>query len=127
MNRVLIVDDDESSRFLLGQLLEDAGHAVAYAGDGAAALERLRRRDIDVVVTDLAMPGVNGLRLIRELTDGGGVPVVAVSGQNAEQLLLAEDYGAKATLFKPIDREELLRAIAIATEPAADPWKGSRD
>lgn len=115
MVQILIVDDDEISRVILGRILQDAGYDVAYAGDGVAALARLQRQQFDVIITDLAMPGMNGLRLIRHLAEEHhGTPVIAISGQNAEQLLLAEDYGAAATLFKPVDPQRLLAAVDAA-------------
>ena len=55
-----------------------------------------------LVVTDLAMPTFNGLRLIQALREmHGDTPVIAVSGQNADQLMMAEDFGAAATLISP--------------------------
>jgi CheY-like chemotaxis protein len=121
--RVLVVDDDEVSRLFLGRALEDAGFEVGYAGDGQVALAMLRRRTFDAVVTDLAMPGLNGLRLIREMRElDYDLPVVAVSGQNADQLLMAEDLGANATLFKPVDREELVATVTRELEQTSDFW-----
>lgn len=110
--RVLIVDDDEVSRLVVGRALQEVGHEVAYAPEGEAALTLMRKRPFDLVITDLAMPGLNGLRLIREIRDlGDHVPIIAISGVNADQLLMAEDYGANVTLFKPIDREILLQLV----------------
>ena len=126
MAHVLIVDDDEISRVILGTILQDAGHEVAYAGDGNAALARIQRQAFDAVITDLAMPEMNGLRLIQFLAEtNGGTPVIAISGQNAEQLLLAEDYGAVATLFKPVNPELLLNHLEAATRVSANSWAGA--
>jgi CheY-like chemotaxis protein len=123
MARILIVDDDEVSRLLMGRVLQDAGHEVVYACDGEVAMERVRRQPFDVVVTDLAMPTMNGLRLIRDMREmHSDVPTIAISGQNAEQLLLAEDYGAAATLFKPIDREQLVSAVDEAARGSNGVW-----
>ena len=124
MCRVLIVDDDEVTRMVIGHALQEEGHEVAYAGDGESALRWIRRRPFDVVLTDLAMPGLNGLRLIRQLRDlGDEIPVVAVSGQNADQLHLAEDYGANATLVKPVKRSALLQAVQDVTRQNQDFWE----
>lgn len=123
MGHILIVDDDEIARIMLGRILQDAGYEVAYAGDGNAALARLGRQSFDVIVTDLAMPGMNGLRLIQHLARShGSTPVIAISGQNAEQLLLAEDFGASATLFKPVDPRELLEAVDRLHTVATSAW-----
>jgi two-component system cell cycle sensor histidine kinase/response regulator CckA len=114
MARVLFVDDDELERTYAQEVLEPRGHEVVFAPDGAAALEIYRNVDarIDVVVTDLKMPRVNGLRLIRELKEWDPrAEIIATSGVNADQLLLAEDYGARILLIKPWHPRDLLAAI----------------
>lgn len=112
MYTVLIIDDDEDSRLFLGDTVASGGYQPLFAPDGQAAFELLRKRAVDVIVTDLAMPGINGLRLIRELCESGErIPIIAVSGINADQLHLAQDYGADAALPKPVDRRQLLAWI----------------
>ena len=62
--------------------------------------------------------------LIRAIREGGDrIPVVAISGQNADQLLLAEDYGATATLFKPVKRSELLRTVKGVARQTDEFWE----
>src|SRR5512139_2408203 len=63
--RILVVDDEEGVRSFLAEALEDAGHAVAEAAHGDAAAERLRREAFDLLITDLRMPGLHGLELVR--------------------------------------------------------------
>jgi two-component system response regulator AtoC len=65
MPRILVVDDEEGVRSFLVEALEGAGHSVAEAGDGDAAAERLRRESFDLMITDLRMPGLRGLELVR--------------------------------------------------------------
>ena len=121
--RILVVDDDEVSRLVVGKALLDAGHEVAYAAEGEAALALMRKRPFDLVVTDLAMPGLNGLRLIREIREfGDHVPIIAISGVNADQLIMAEDYGANVTLFKPVDRELLVQLVDKLNRQEARYW-----
>ncbi|MDX1647323.1 MAG: response regulator [Longimicrobiales bacterium] len=123
MAYILVVDDDPSDRTLLSEILGSAGHKVVSVADGQQALDVLERRsDIRAVVSDLRMPVLNGLRLIRTLRDGGDtIPIIAISGANADQLLLAEDYGANAILFKPLRREKVLEAVdRILTETRSD-------
>jgi len=112
MAKILGVDDDEVSRLLMGRLLQDAGHEIVYATDGEVALERITSGDFEIIVTDLAMPGLNGLRLIQAIKESRvRTPIVAVSGRNAEQLVLAEDFGAAATLTKPLDRRMFVSEV----------------
>jgi len=117
MGRILIVDDEESDRVLERSILERAGHTLFSASDGEAALEAYRTHVIELVITDLYMPRLNGLRLIRQLkAQDPRVAVIAISGIAADQLDLAEDLGAIRTLSKPVDPEALLEAVAAALE-----------
>lgn len=114
MATILIVDDDEMERRLLQSVLEGQ-YDLRFAANGRIAEEILERDSIDLVVTDLAMPEVNGLRLIRDLRDKGDtVPIIAISGVAAEQLDLAQDYGAGIVLFKPVQRDRFLEAVRVS-------------
>lgn len=124
MARILIVDDDEMDRLLERTILQDAGHELFFASDGAVALRLYREKHVDLVLTDLAMPNLNGLRLIRELRDlNPDVPVIAISGKSPEQLPSAEDMGAARTFFKPVDRDELLKAVEEVLEEQEVDWE----
>ncbi len=121
MARILVVDDDEMERLLGRTILEGVGHELHFAKDGADAMRIFRTEDIDVVVTDLNMPRIDGLRLIREMRDfDDRVPVVVVSGTESEQLELAQELGAVETLFKPVDPQKLIDAVAKAVARAQD-------
>jgi CheY-like chemotaxis protein len=123
MSKILLVEDNSSDQALIAALLEGAGHDVVKAEHGKEALELLEEHAIQAIVTDLRMPFVNGLRLIRTLRDAGDtIPIVAVSGQNADQLMLAEDYGANAGLMKPLDRKEFLSVIDRVLSDTRGDW-----
>lgn len=126
MAKILVVDDEESDRVLIGGMLIYGGHEAIYATDGREALHALNRDpEIRAVVTDLRMPFLNGLRLIRDRRQAGdSIPIIAISGVNADQLLLAEDYGASGTLTKPVERDRLLRAVKDALEGLKSDWEG---
>jgi len=132
MAKILIVDDEEMDRVYERAILESTGHELFYAHDGEAALKICVETAIDVVVTDLAMPDFNGLRLIKELREEGvRVPIIAVSGWASDQLDLAEDYGADLALVKPLDGEDLVKAVDTMLGEAQegqreDPWKRGR-
>ena len=115
MARILIVDDDEFDRVLGAWILEDSGHEVLFAGNGAVALELYESEDIDLVITDLVMPELNGLRLIRELIElDSSAKIIAISGSSPEQLPRAEDLGATFTLPKPLKRSQVLAIVERA-------------
>jgi CheY-like chemotaxis protein len=126
MANVLIVDDDETARLLERTVLEGAGHRVFFAVDGEVALKVYKSNPIDVVLTDLKMPRLNGLRLIKEIRElDAQAVVVAISGASADQLEMAKDLGAVSTLYKPIDAKALLAAIesaATTRQSSGDGW-----
>ncbi|MGD2069387.1 MAG: response regulator [Gemmatimonadota bacterium] len=128
MARILVVDDDEGQRLLLEEFIKSAGHDVLFASDGRKALALYRGIEVDAVVTDLAMPRFNGLRLIRELREEHGEErIVAISGVAADQLLLAEDLGAVAILKKPVRKDIFLGVLAkVLSEErrGVDRWRG---
>ena len=115
MARILIVDDDDMERTLERKILEKLGHELLMAEDGAKALEIFHAEDIDVVVTDMVMPHIDGLSLIREIRRmNGHTEVVALSGVSRDELGLAHDLGAFETLCKPVDPEKLIEAVTNA-------------
>lgn len=119
MATILFVDDDEMERYFAREILEPRGHRVLYAGDGETALRIFDKEDVDVVVTDLAMPRLNGLRLIKQLHElDPDVNIIAASGINADQLDMAEDFGAVALMQKPWDPRRFLDTLdrLLATE-----------
>jgi len=112
MARILIVEDDEMDRVLLSHVLAQAGHEPVFAANGKAALRIWVRDPAEIVVTDLAMPELGGLDLIRVLKKGDPwVRIIAISGAKPQQLEQAREFGALATLSKPIDAGELVELI----------------
>jgi CheY-like chemotaxis protein len=115
-------------RVLERTILESAGHELLFASDGATALAICEREDIELVITDLAMPDFNGLRFIKELRESNHfMPVIAVSGWAVDQLDLAQQYGADLVLTKPVDGDELLKTVEKALDiegvpKRMDPW-----
>ena len=126
--RVLIVEDEQTDRVFLGNIIEAGGHQVYFASDGEQAFKTYMRKSIDVVVTDLLMPNVDGMEFIVSLkTLFPSAPVVAVSGQGPELLAAAENKGACMTLAKPVDPQELLEAIAkVAPDSSVPPFPRSK-
>ncbi len=123
MARILIVEDEESSFQLIARFLSGGGHSAAHAFDGQHALDMMKSEDFDLVVTDLAMPRFNGLRLIREIRSSGDtLPIIALSGKNADQLLLAQDYGANAAVAKPVNGRVLLDLVTRILEDNRGSW-----
>ena len=115
--RVLVADDDESIRTLICSILSDAGYNVYEAGDGLEAMDSLKKRRYDVLLTDYHMPKMDGLELL-DLTQAmwPDLPVIVatsdvlLTGQTTNGLL----DPAYAILEKPFDRAELLNMVRSA-------------
>jgi two-component system response regulator (stage 0 sporulation protein F) len=121
--RILVIDDDDRVRGLLRVLLEGDGHQVEEAVDGKAGLRALRDRSADVVLSDLFMPDVDGLEVIRELRRNfPRVGTIVLSGGgsrgNTDMLVMAQYLGADGLLYKPFYQKDLFEAVARAAEKA---------
>ncbi len=112
MKRVLVVDDEENTRVCLVKLLGQDGHMVEAVADGAEALGHLGKNKADLVITDINMPGMNGLVFLRELKkfypDIKVIMITAYGGVGS--YLESMNLGANEYMNKPIKVNEL-RAI----------------
>lgn len=117
--RVLLVDDQPELRRLFKRNLSKVGHDVVEAWNGRAAIELARQGEFDVVISDVRMPDMSGLDLLKALYEhDADLPVVLCSGSPDPQTSNeAFDYGAFAYLVKPVPfdtmREHATRAIAL--------------
>ena len=108
--RILVADDEKFFQELLREVLQAAGHQVRTVGSGADALEAATRERFDLLVTDVVMPGLDGLSLVREVRKRDpDVEAVAITGHDDVRLAVqAMKAGCADFLTKPVDREELL-------------------
>jgi DNA-binding NtrC family response regulator len=114
MATILIIDDEEGIRALLRTTLEAAGYEVTEATNGRQGLERYRHRPTDLIITDIAMPELDGLDMILELTRQFlHAKVIAISGMGGEANVLdvAKLFGARQTFQKPFSMPRLLDAV----------------
>lgn len=115
MNRVLLIEDDESMRRVLEQSLEQAGYAVTAVVDGGVGLRSFRAQPADLVITDLVMPGEEGISIIIRLREEfPNTPIIAISGSTVrapQYLGMALKLGATRGLEKPFTRETLLAIV----------------
>ena len=114
--RVLVVDDEASIRDLLSKTLALAEYDVDLAPDGRTALERLRIIPYDLLITDLKMPGVDGLAVIREARRlKADIPVIIITGFSTEASAIeAVNLGGSGYLTKPFRVPRVLAAAAKA-------------
>jgi CheY-like chemotaxis protein len=116
MKRLLLVDDDEPLRRVLGRTLERAGYSVLTAANGAEALKLYQQEPVDLVITDLVMPEKEGFETIMELKRlQRDLKIIAISGGGrgdaGDYLPVARHLGAAKVLAKPFSMEEILQAI----------------
>ena len=116
MARILIIDDEPQIRSMLTLMLEREGYEVVEASDGVAGIKLYRQNPADLIITDLIMPNKDGIGMIIDLKkEFPDVKIIAMSGGGLNKpdgyLKGAKKLGAACTLTKPIDREEMLRAV----------------
>lgn len=112
--RVLLVEDDDDNRELMAEVLAAAGCEVLAASSGQAGLKTLSEHSVDVVVTDVGMPGMGGLELARAAKAiAPTVPVVVVTGwAEREDITQARGHEVDAVLVKPVDPDALAAAVS---------------
>lgn len=117
MSRILVIDDEASLRQMIRRALETEGHEVVEAGDGATALRVIAETPIDLVITDVYMPNMDGIEFTIRLAQQTPRPgLIAMSGggfmEKGSLLETARRLGAAATLAKPFSVQELLETTA---------------
>lgn len=125
--QILLVEDNEVNREVLGEMLRRLGHTVSTAMDGEEALAMLARVTFDVVFMDVQLPGIDGLEATRRYrASGGSSPVIALTAHStradADRCLAA---GMTAVLVKPVDAPRLAEAIGETVPPPAEPDEAS--
>ena len=122
MSRVLVADDEPAIRKVVRDALEREGHRVETAIDGQEALERFAEGEYDLLVTDLAMPRVDGIELVKEIRRKSPLPilVLTVRGEEREKVRLL-DEGADDYVTKPFGVGELVARTRALLRRGATP------
>ena len=112
--RILIVDDEPQITRVLRTSLVSNGHEVTVAQDGADALEKFLKAQPELVITDLAMPGMDGIELTKEIRERSQVPIIVLSVRNNDlSKVAALDEGADDYITKPFSIQELLARVRV--------------
>ena len=125
MAHILLVEDSDMVRFALSALLQDSGHQVTEACNGIQAEDELAAGGFDLVVTDVFMPEMDGIELIKRVrSTHPDLKVLALSGGGARQppryaVGLASSLGADSAMQKPVDNDAFLAEIDSLTRKAA--------
>jgi two-component system KDP operon response regulator KdpE len=119
---ILVVEDDTEARSALVRELTAGGYAVVEAPDGRTALERWALRRPDLVLLDLGLPDMDGLRLVSAIRHEAATPIVILSGRyEEEEKVAALDRGADDYVTKPFGVDELRARLRAALRRAAGP------
>lgn len=113
MKRILVVDDEENARIALSKILSREGYDVASAGNGYEALNYLRDKEVELIITDINMPEMNGMTFLRELNRNHpscNVIMITAYGE-VESYIEAMNLGAFEYINKPVKLEELNKII----------------
>ena len=127
MGSILIIDDEQDIRDALLMVLESVGHDVKVASNGDEAVELQRREPADLIITDIIMPGKDGVDTIKEIRqEFPGTRIIAISGGGGVQsadyvpqaitttayLAAAKQAGADMVITKPFERKDIIQAVA---------------
>jgi CheY-like chemotaxis protein len=117
MAHILLVEDSPEVSLTVREILASAGHTTEEAASGKEALKALKAGKFDAIVSDIWMPEMDGIALLKEIRGAGNdIPVVVISGGAPNAPLtytapLAATFGANVVVYKPFEKAELLKAI----------------
>ena len=112
MARILIIDDEREVRMALRAILERAGHRVIEASTGDQGARLYALSPSDVVITDIMMPGKDGVEILMELrADFPDIKIIVISGQADDLLPTLKQFGVRFAFPKPLQSKAILQAI----------------
>src|SRR6266545_1133622 len=116
--RVLVVDDEPMQLRIYTRILTKAGYIVETAGDGQTAIEMLKNGSVDAILSDIVMPGMDGIQLLRAVRQYDlDVPIVMVTGTpTLETAIAAMEHGVFRYLIKPVDAVALEDIVTRAVQ-----------
>jgi CheY-like chemotaxis protein len=116
--RVLVIDDEDNVRNVYGDFLEALGHQPDLAADGVDGLRRFARNRHDLVLTDMLMPGLSGIEVVRTLRRADpDLPIIVISGSADPFDVRQFEHGSITFLRKPVGLAEFERAIEAEVSP----------
>lgn len=118
METVLIVDDNEDLRWTLSNILKDEGYEAIAVGDGEQGIEEVKKRSPDLVLLDIRLPGMDGIKSLEEMRkiDNGLIIIMLTAYGDVKGAVKAMKLGAYDYLAKPFDNEEMLLTIKRALQ-----------
>lgn len=116
MARILVIEDDEIMRDMLAQMMQREGYEVLTAENGRVGMERLEAQPVDLIISDIVMPEMEGMETISAIRRlDPGLPIIAISGGGripaGSYLQIATRLGATLAFEKPFDRATIVAAV----------------
>lgn len=120
-NKILVVDDDDALREMVGLVLNAAGYATVFAADGLTAVEVFKAEEPDLVLLDIMLPGQSGIEVCKQLRALSGTPIVMLTAKgDTEDVVLGLEAGADDYVVKPHNGAELLARIKARLRPVSE-------
>ncbi|MEN9854323.1 MAG: hypothetical protein RL566_307 [Actinomycetota bacterium] len=120
-HRILVVDDDDALREMVGLVLSQSGYSPVFAADGVSAVEIFREQNPDLVLLDIMLPGQSGIEVCRSIRAFSGVPIVMLTAKgDTDDVVAGLEAGADDYVVKPHNGAELVARIRARLRPIAD-------
>lgn len=120
-NKILVVDDDDALREMVGLVLNAAGYHTVFAADGLNAVEVFKSEEPDLVLLDIMLPGQSGIEVCKQIRSLSGTPIVMLTAKgDTEDVVHGLEAGADDYVVKPHNGAELLARIKARLRPVAD-------
>jgi len=120
-NKILVVDDDDALREMVGLVLNAAGYHTVFAADGLNAVEVFKNEDPDLVLLDIMLPGQSGIEVCKQIRSLSGTPIVMLTAKgDTEDVVHGLEAGADDYVVKPHNGAELLARIKARLRPVAE-------
>jgi two-component system response regulator MtrA len=120
-NKILVVDDDDALREMVGLVLNAAGYNTVFAADGLSAVEVFKSEEPDLVLLDIMLPGQSGIEVCKQIRSLSGTPIVMLTAKGeTEDVVHGLEAGADDYVVKPHNGAELLARIKARLRPVAE-------
>ena len=120
-NKILVVDDDDALREMVGLVLNAAGYHTVFAADGLSAVEVFESEEPDLVLLDIMLPGQSGIEVCKQIRSLSGTPIVMLTAKGeTEDVVHGLEAGADDYVVKPHNGAELLARIKARLRPVAE-------
>ncbi|MEY3561436.1 MAG: hypothetical protein RL068_588 [Actinomycetota bacterium] len=120
-HKILVVDDDDALREMVGLVLSAAGYEPIFAADGFSAVEAFKGKNPDLVLLDIMLPGQSGIEVCKQIRSTSGTPIVMLTAKgDTEDVVLGLEAGADDYVVKPHNGAELLARIKARLRPLVD-------